>query len=61
VLHALLSALEAMSEGTASALTTDQGSYLAQTIDLAADFDIVVGELPEALSDPKEKSSRSSS
>ena len=45
----LLSALEAMSEGTAPALTPDQRSYLAQAMDIAADLDIVFGELAEAL------------
>lgn len=49
LLHALLNALEAMSEGTAPALSPDQRGYLAQAMDIAADLDIVFGELAEAL------------
>jgi hypothetical protein len=47
--RALLSALEEMSEGTGAALTPDQRSYLAQALDIAADLDIVFGELADAL------------
>lgn len=48
LLHAVLSALEAMSEGTGPGLTAGQRSYLAQAMDIAADLDIVFGELAEA-------------
>jgi hypothetical protein len=47
--HALLSALEAMSEGAGPALTAEQRSYLAQAMDIAADLDIVVWELGEGI------------
>jgi hypothetical protein len=51
--HALLSALEAMSDGGAGpALTAAQRSYLAQAMDIAADLDIVFGELTDALVNP---------
>jgi len=46
----LLTALAKMSEGTAPALTAEQRSYLAQAMDIAADLDIVLGLLAEALS-----------
>jgi hypothetical protein len=49
LLRALLSALKEMSEGTAAALTPNQRSYLAQALDIAADLDIVFGELADAL------------
>jgi hypothetical protein len=38
-----------MSEGTAPALTAEQRSYFAQTMDIAADLDIVLELLAEAL------------
>jgi hypothetical protein len=41
-----------MSEGTGPALTADQRSYLAQAMDIAADLDIVFGELAEAFDNP---------
>jgi pectin methylesterase-like acyl-CoA thioesterase len=47
-----LNALEKMTEGTASALTADQRSYLAQVMDIAADLDIVFGELASVFDGP---------
>jgi hypothetical protein len=38
-----------MSEGTGPALTAEQRSYLAQAMDIAADLDIVFGELADGL------------
>ena len=55
LLHALLSALEAMSEGTGPALTAEQRSYLAQAMDIAADLDIVFEELAEAFDNPNKQ------
>ena len=44
--HALLSALEAMSDGGAGpALTAAQRSYLAQAMDIAPDLHTASGEL----------------
>jgi hypothetical protein len=37
-----------MTEGPAPALTDNQRSYLAQAMDIAADLDIVFGELADA-------------
>ena len=45
----LIAALAKMSEDTAHALTAEQRSYLAQAMDIAADLDIVLGLLAEAL------------
>jgi hypothetical protein len=45
----LLTALAKMSEGTAPAFTAEQRSYLAQAMDIAADLDIVLELLTEAL------------
>jgi hypothetical protein len=50
LLHALLTALAKMNEGTAPALTAEQRSYFAQAVDLSADLDIVLDLLVEALS-----------
>jgi hypothetical protein len=36
-----------MSEGAGPALTADQRSYLAQAMDIAADLNIVFGELAD--------------
>jgi len=47
LIRSLLSALGNMSDGTGPALTTQQRSYLAQAMDLAADLDIVFEELTE--------------
>jgi hypothetical protein len=47
--RALLTALAKMSEGTAPVLTSEQRSYLAQAMDIAADLDIVLELLAEAL------------
>jgi hypothetical protein len=47
--RSLLGALEAMSKGTGAALTAEQQNYLAQAMDIAADLDIVFGELENAL------------
>jgi hypothetical protein len=52
LLRALLSALEAMSEGTGPALAAEQRCYLAQAMDIAADLGIVFGELAETFADP---------
>ncbi len=49
LLRTLLTALTKMSEGTAPALTAEQRSYFAQTMDIAADLDIVLELLAEAL------------
>ncbi|MGO9581595.1 MAG: hypothetical protein ACLP36_02190 [Acidimicrobiales bacterium] len=48
LIHSLLGALAIMSEGAAAALTTEQRSYLAQAMDIAADLDIVFAELAVA-------------
>jgi len=37
-----------MSQGAGSSLTAEQQSYLAQAMDIAADLDIVFGELADA-------------
>lgn len=47
LIRSLLGALGNMSDGTGPALTAQQRSYLAQAMDLAADMDIVFGELRE--------------
>jgi hypothetical protein len=41
-----------MSECSGPALTPAQRSYLAQAMDIAADLDIVFGELAETFADP---------
>jgi hypothetical protein len=48
LIRSLLGALAIMSEGAAPALTTEQRSYLAQAMDIAADLDIVFAELAVA-------------
>ncbi|MGP8180236.1 MAG: hypothetical protein ACLP1E_05520 [Acidimicrobiales bacterium] len=45
----LLTALAKMSQGTVHALTAEQRSYLAQAMDIAADLDIILELLAEAL------------
>ena len=52
LLQSLLCAFEEMSQGTATELTTDQRSYLAQATDIAGDLDIVFGEPPNVFVDP---------
>ncbi len=49
LLRTLLTALAKMSEGMAPALTAEQRSYLAQAMDIAADLDVVLELLAEAL------------
>ncbi len=49
LLRSLLSALEAMSDGTGPPLTAGQQNHLAQAMDITADLDIVFGELEKAL------------
>ncbi len=49
LIRTLLTALAKMSEGTAPALTAEQRRYLAQAMDIAADLDIVLELLAEAL------------
>jgi hypothetical protein len=58
LLRALLGALEKMSNDEAPALTAVQLSYLAQAMDIAADLDIVFGELADALTPTGEQPPR---